>query len=82
MNTTALKKTKIIRDLSRIPDNKLDSVRKYIDSILIESKQHTRKNQSLKGIWSNAGFEKITDLEGEIKEVRKQLSDAILRRQL
>ncbi|HLF88830.1 MAG TPA: hypothetical protein VI451_07810 [Anaerolineales bacterium] len=82
MNTPAIKKTEIIRDLARIPDNKLDSVRKYIDSILAESKQRTRKNQSLKGIWKDAGFEKIADLEEEIKNTKKQLSDSILKRQL
>lgn len=82
MNTTALKKTEIIRDLSRIPNNKLDSVRKYIDSILAESKQRARKNQSLKGIWRNAGFEKIADLEAEINDVKEQLTDAILNRNL
>ncbi len=67
MNLTALKKIEIIRDLSRIPESKLDSVQKYIDSILLEAKPRKRKNQSLKGIWSQAGFKKITDLEGEIK---------------
>ncbi|MDZ7360776.1 MAG: hypothetical protein ONB46_08635 [candidate division KSB1 bacterium] len=82
MNVAALKKTEILRELSLIPDNKLDSVRMYIDSILKESKQLAKSNRSLKGIWRNKGFENIADLEAEIKQARKQLSSAILSRQL
>ena len=67
-----------MRELSLLPDNKLDSVRMYIESILIESKRLTKSNRSLKGIWSNKGFEKIVNLENELKETRKQLSDTIL----
>jgi hypothetical protein len=48
---------------------------------LTEAKGVKKNNRSLKGIWSNKGFEKIADLEGELKEARKQLSDAILTRQ-
>lgn len=83
MNVAAIKKTEIVRELSLIPDNKLDSVRMYIHSILNEAKQLTKSNRSLKGIWSNnKGFESIADLENEIKQARKQLSDTILKRQL
>jgi len=81
MNAAAIKKTEIVRELFLLPDNKLDSVRMYIETILTESKRLTKSNRSLKGIWSNKGFEKIADLEGELKEVRKQLSDAILTKQ-
>lgn len=82
MNTPAIKKTEIVRDLARIPDHKLDSIRKYIDSILAESKQRSRKKQNLKGIWKDVGFEEIADLEAEIKKTKKQLNDSILKRKL
>jgi hypothetical protein len=81
MNTAAIKKTEIVRELSLIPDHKLDSVRMYIDAILTESKRITKSSRSLKGIWSNRGFEEIIDLEGEIKEMSKHISDATLGRQ-
>jgi hypothetical protein len=81
MNSAAIKKTEFVRELALLPDNKLDSVRMYIESILPAAKRATKNNRSLKGIWSNKGFEKIVDLEGELKEVRKQLTDAILTRQ-
>jgi hypothetical protein len=70
-----------VRELAFLPDNQLDSVRMYIETILTESKRVKKNNRSLKGIWSNKGFEKIADFEAELKEVRKQLSDAILTRQ-
>lgn len=81
MNTAAIKKTEIVRELSLIPDHKLDSLQMYIAEILTESKQYTKNNRSLKGIWSNKDFDKIADLEGELKGARKQLSAAILAKQ-
>ena len=82
MNSAAIQKAEIARELSLIPTHKLESVRRYIDAILSESKPLTKDNRSLKGIWSNKRFEEIADLEGELKDARKQLSDAILTRQL
>lgn len=81
MNAAAIKRTEIVRELSLLPDHELDGVRMYIESILPAAKRATQNNRSLKGIWSNKGFEKIADLEGELKEARKQLSGATLKRQ-
>ena len=81
MNLAAIKKTEIVKELSLIPDEKLDRVRMYIDSILMESQQLAKSGRSLRGIWSNKGFEEIVDLEKELKEARKQLDDAILEKQ-
>jgi hypothetical protein len=81
-NAAAIKKMEIISMLSLIPDNKLDSIREYIDSILMESNSNTKSNHSLEGIWGGKGFERIADLKSEIKETRKQLNDEILKRQL
>jgi len=81
MNTAAIKKTEIVRELSLLPDYELDRIRMYIESILPASKRPVKNNRSLKGIWSNKGFEKIANFETELKEVRKQLTDAILTKQ-
>ena len=35
-------------------------------------------NQNMKGIWNDAGFEKLLDLEQEIQGVRQELSEMIL----
>jgi hypothetical protein len=80
MNTSAINKSTIIRELSRIPDNSLEQVKTYIDSLLMELHASPLENRSLKGIWKDAGFEKISDLEGELRTVRKQLQESILKR--
>ncbi len=80
MNTTAIKKSAIINELQRIPENKLDLVKTFIDSILTENRINPPENRSLKGIWKDAGLEKITDLEGELRAVRNELNEGILKR--
>jgi hypothetical protein len=71
MNTTAIKKMMIIQELSRIPDARLDSVKHYLDNVLREAQRPDPKNQSLQGIWKDAGFEKIVNLDEEIRSVRE-----------
>lgn len=82
MNLSAIRKMEISSLLSLIPDDKLNQVEKYVNTILSKSKIITKNNRSLKGIWKNKGFDKIIDLEAEIKEVRKQLGDSILNRKI
>ncbi len=70
MNTTAIKTSAIIKELSRIPDAGLDKIKMLLDSILVDAKTPPPNSQSLKGIWKDAGFEKIYDLEGELSKAR------------
>ncbi len=53
----------------QIPSFKIEEVNKYIDSIISFPKQFNKENK-LKGIWKNKGFEKIDDLNSEISEIR------------
>ena len=80
MNTPALTKLTIISELSRIPDDSLHKVRMYLDSLLAELHASPPKKQSLQGIWKDAGFEKLANLEDELRIVRKELDASILRR--
>jgi hypothetical protein len=82
MNTAAIKKIEIISKLFRIPEKALDKVESCIESILTESNVVPQQNRSLKGIWKDKGVDKIVDLEREIKQIRKELSDSILKREL
>ena len=50
--------------------------------IAIESNIPQQKNVSLKGIWRDKGFEKIVDYEKEVRQLRKELSDSILKRDI
>ena len=80
MNIAAVTKSAIIRNLSFIPNTDLDNVRTYIQFLLDERKIPVPKNQSLKGMWKNVGFEKLISLGDELSRIRHQLQDAILQR--
>lgn len=80
MNTTAIKKIEIVNALSRVPVSSLDKIKAYIDSFVTEPDKPKQRNSSLKGIWKNKGFEKITDLDAELKKARQQLGNTILAR--
>ena len=80
MNIAAMTKGAIIRNLSLIPNTDLDNVRTYIQFLLDERKIPIPKNQSLKGMWENVGFEKLISLGDELSRIRHQLQDAILQR--
>jgi hypothetical protein len=82
MNTTAIKKVTIIQELSRLPETSLDTVKDYLDSLLMDIQVQPLKNQSLKGIWKDAGFENISDLNGELHTIRQELHDAIVKRKV
>jgi hypothetical protein len=76
----ALLKQKIKKNLSRIPENKLKEIDDFIDFILHKSDLQEEKPVQLKGIWENSGFEKIGNLDQELTEIRKELSNSILKR--
>ena len=80
MNTAAITKSEIIQELSRIPEEELYIVKRYIDSILGKYPNIPLENRSLKGIWKDFGFEKLVDLEQEIQEARQELQKTILER--
>jgi hypothetical protein len=80
MNTTAIKRIEIINALSRVPVSSLDKIKAYIDTFVAEPDKPKNRNFSLKGIWKNKWFEKIADLDAELKETRQQLGSSVLAR--
>lgn len=79
MNPAAIRKPEIIKQLSRAPENGLDKIRMCIESVLTGSTLTGQRSHSLKGIWKGKGFDKLEDLEGELREARKELGDSILK---
>ncbi len=63
MNTSAIKKMEIARSLSLVPPGSLDKIKKYIETFIAESDTAGQTARSLKGLWKNKGFEKISDLD-------------------
>ncbi len=80
MNTVAIKKMTLMHEVSRIPETHLDAVMTYLESVLSDLPTPSPQPQSLKGIWRDAGFENITDVQQELHTIRQELQDAILRR--
>ena len=81
MQTASLKLIEIKRDLPLLSEKKLDEVKDFVEFILSKSHVRKRKVVKLKGIWANKGFEKI-DIESELKSIRKESSDSILRKKI
>jgi hypothetical protein len=83
-NDGVLKKYAIIRELSYLPPERLSEVDTFIKFILSQSKirinNRKREPKTLAGIWKNKGFEKIANLDEEIRKLRQELGNQILER--
>lgn len=81
MNTVALKKVSIMHELSRVPEDRLDTVLAYIETIVGDIPMPQSQQMSLKGIWKDTGFGEI-DIEGELHAARQELQHSIVEREL
>jgi len=63
-----------------LPEEKIPEIDKYIQQMLLQLKSEKPKPINLKGIWKNKGFEKIADLDFEIKQIRTELNEPTLKR--
>ena len=83
-NENVLRRIEIVRQLSQVPAERLNEIESFVKFILFQSNIKTIRKQkepkTLAGIWKNKGFEKIKDLDGEIKSLRKKLGNQILER--
>lgn len=80
MGITALKINEIQKELFLLPDEKIDEVKDFVDFILHKSKAKKRKVVKMEGIWEGKGFEKIKNLEEELKAARKEISESVLKK--
>ena len=83
-NERVLKRIEIVRQLSQVPSERLSDIESFVKFILFQSNIKTpskpKEPKTLAGIWKNKGFEKIKDLDREIKSLRKELGNQILER--
>jgi len=79
MNKTALKKFEIIDNLKKLPDNKLDDLKDYIDFLLQLYKIPAKKALNLWGAWAKLDLN-IDDLENDINILRKESELNILQK--
>ncbi len=82
MNEVAMKKVALMCELSRVPEARLDEVMAYFEGLLADVPVPSDHKRSLKGIWKDSGFDKLADLECEIRNTRQEIQDAIMKRKL
>lgn len=82
MYATAVKKVELIDKIAHLSEQEVDEVSTFIDSVLAQSKGSFPQPINLRGIWKNKGFERIQDLESEVRNARKEISDTILKREI
>ena len=75
-------KAKIIKELTLVPRERLIEIENFIKFILTQNKIKTIKKEpaTLAGIWQGKGFEKIIDLDKEIRNTRIALSGNIIKK--
>lgn len=78
----SVSKAQIIKELTLVPQERLSEIENFIKFILAQNKIQTAKKEpaTLAGIWQNKGFENIIDIDKEIRDIRKTLSNDILRK--
>jgi len=81
MNDTALAISRIKRLLDRVRPEKIQEVENFVDSLTEKGaeKPGGRKVRKMEGIWEGLGFENI-DEEKEIREIRKESEESLLKR--
>jgi hypothetical protein len=78
--SSTLSRHKIRQNLNKIPPNILKEVSDYIEFLLEKYAWQERKILKFEGIWQGLGFEKLTDLESQIRDLREHANDSLLNR--
>ena len=81
MHNTGLKIAEINKDLTCLPESRLDEVKNFVTFILSQDKDKKRKIVQMRGIWKGKGFEGL-NIGKEIKIARQETSESILKREV
>jgi len=82
METSEFLKLKIKKNISRIPHDRLATINDFIVFLLSKSEAQELKPIKLQGVWKGSGFDRISDLEKELIELRREMSGQILKRKI
>jgi hypothetical protein len=68
-------------NLYKIPKARLAEINDFIEFILSKTEyRRSRRIEKLEGIWQGLGFERISDLDTSIREIRNESEKAMLDR--
>lgn len=81
METEETSLTKVKQNLLKIPKGRLDEVNDFIEFILMKTEsRRLRPVEKLEGMWKGLGFERISDIDKSIREIRRESEKSILDR--
>lgn len=82
METSVMTLNKIKSRLAQVPTEKLTEIYDFVEFILRKSrpKSQRRNIAKLEGIWKGQGFEKIDNLETEIRSIRQNSDQSMSER--
>ncbi|HOF00900.1 MAG TPA: DUF2281 domain-containing protein [Spirochaetota bacterium] len=69
---TAKIKEKIKMNINKMPEEYLKDIDNYIEYILFKSSKKNAMSEKFEGIWKDIGFEKIIDVDNEIRNIRNK----------
>ena len=73
--------TMVKQKVLELPENRLQEVYDFINVIVMKSEaDRTKHVKKLEGIWEGIGFERILDLEEEIRDIRRHSEQALSER--
>lgn len=72
MQTATVTIDQIRSKLVKVPSNRLPEIYNFVEFILQGAQPKKRKVAKLGGIWKGLGFEKIENLDAEIRSIREK----------
>ena len=78
MQSKALHIAQIYKGIYLLPEDKLLEVKDFIEFLCVKATPHKKNIAKLGGIWQGKGFENLTDLEEELKDIRMKATESIL----
>lgn len=70
----------ITNKLLKLSDKKLSEINTFVDFMLVKEAARKPEIKQLRGIWKGLGFEKVKNLKGELKSIRKEMTASILKK--
>lgn len=81
MKVEEISVTKVKQNLLKLPKTKLPEINDFIEFILMKTNTRRSKHvKKLEGIWEGVGFEQISDLDKNIREIRDKSESLMLDR--
>ena len=81
MREQAITLTMLKQRVFALPANRLQEAYDFLDFLIIKTPpEHAKRIKKLEGIWEGLGFERIGDVEQEIRAIRHDAEQSILNR--